>query len=149
MVAATICSNAARYIRCQGRKNQELCWHWFQNRRRSPLDGRTSDGLLSGSPSTVYSCIADWYRQLVGSLIGRACIAPTALAYHSRIGSPSANLQTSRRTRVPAIGEYLQGQGADTSIVISSPSPPSTSTCPTAPNGDTASTRNRPGGRPT
>jgi hypothetical protein len=29
MIERAVCSNQYRNIRCQGKKNQVLCWHWF------------------------------------------------------------------------------------------------------------------------
>ena len=58
-------SNQYRYIRCQGKKYQVLCWHW----------SRKGSGLRMSVQWT-----AVWYVQLVGSSASRRRISRTASA---------------------------------------------------------------------
>jgi len=65
MIERAVCSNQYRNIRCQGKKNQVLCWHWF-------MKGPGFD--------PVFQCTAVWYVQLVGWSGGRVRISRTASA---------------------------------------------------------------------
>src|SRR5262245_9949127 len=75
-------------MRCQGRKNQEPCWHWVQNFAMTLALGSASSGAggdeTSGSLACEYSWIAAWKRQLSGSRKGLVFITAMALPYHSR-----------------------------------------------------------------